>query len=617
MIKKLLLSAAILFLCLQAATAQTKARIQGYVEQGGKSVQTSPTVTHKVQGSFPNSTVTVYLTGTTTLAAIYLNDAGTTKSNPFTADNYAYYFFYADNGTYDIKFSGTGIVTPFTIAGVTALNVSADNKTWYDAIDDCGLVGDGVVDDTVALQTCLNDIGTAGIDATIFFPATENFYKIGGALQDTSGSNSQIVFPTKTTGEGTIAIRLLGATPASNYYGVYKGSVIESTLTTGNGSVFGCKNAASTTIPNACHLAIHVENISLRMPSNPTNSGWNFNYVVQGGMSNCKTGAKYTGTLIGGIVEPTTSTSYAYKLPLNNIPAHFYLNNVHAIGMYNGFEFGELAEVTHITTTFCIWGGVFTGAFHQALDANRLLITNGKNTLKFTGSSPSRVNIRTLDVEHNLGPSWLLGGVDIEDPSNLARGKLGWYLVLQDTGVHSAFTQNGGFYLWTERLNVLDDTASYDTANPFIRVRNDAHLSIPNAAFTNVTFNVEDSVDSALLHSTILNTHRFVCTKEGKAHIKFTGEFAANATGIRQARIFKYSGFTATSYLLDWAKEEALAGGITTTVSVDAYSVCSSPGDYFYIEVAQNSGVALNLLASSVSSATEFFSPLATFSISR
>lgn len=61
--------------------------VQGSCTQGGTQAQTSglPS-TNYLQGVIPGCTVTVYLTGTTTLATIYSNSTGTVLSNPFTAN---------------------------------------------------------------------------------------------------------------------------------------------------------------------------------------------------------------------------------------------------------------------------------------------------------------------------------------------------------------------------------------------------------------------------------------------------------------------------------------------------------------------------------------------------
>lgn len=56
------------------------------------------------------ATVTVYLAGTTTLAALFSDNGITAKANPFTTDIFeGRYNFYAANGVYDIVFRSPGI----------------------------------------------------------------------------------------------------------------------------------------------------------------------------------------------------------------------------------------------------------------------------------------------------------------------------------------------------------------------------------------------------------------------------------------------------------------------------------------------------------------------------
>ncbi len=65
--------------------AQTDA-IQGYCDNGGKHAVTQGLgSTNFQQQIIPQCTVTVYLTGTTTLATIYADPGSTTLPNPFTA----------------------------------------------------------------------------------------------------------------------------------------------------------------------------------------------------------------------------------------------------------------------------------------------------------------------------------------------------------------------------------------------------------------------------------------------------------------------------------------------------------------------------------------------------
>jgi hypothetical protein len=76
-------------------------------------------------GLAPGATVHVYLTGTGTLASLFTNAAlSNPLANPFTTDVNAFYAYFVDpaNGDLDEQFSGTGIVTPYTLADVLNLD---------------------------------------------------------------------------------------------------------------------------------------------------------------------------------------------------------------------------------------------------------------------------------------------------------------------------------------------------------------------------------------------------------------------------------------------------------------------------------------------------------------
>lgn len=120
MIKKVIFLLGFLCLLLPISANAQYTRVGGYAEQGGNVIVTSGvSSTTKAQKSFPLCTVTIYAQGTTTLSTIYSDSSGTAKANPFTADSTGYWFFYAAAGRYDVKFSGTGISTPFTISDYT------------------------------------------------------------------------------------------------------------------------------------------------------------------------------------------------------------------------------------------------------------------------------------------------------------------------------------------------------------------------------------------------------------------------------------------------------------------------------------------------------------------
>lgn len=109
----------IIFLILLAIPAISQnIKVAGIASKGGKIVRTSAQVQHTLMETYPSCTITVYQTGTLTLASIFSDEIGTTKSNPFTANSDASWSFYIAQGRYDIKFSGTGIIVPFTLSDV-------------------------------------------------------------------------------------------------------------------------------------------------------------------------------------------------------------------------------------------------------------------------------------------------------------------------------------------------------------------------------------------------------------------------------------------------------------------------------------------------------------------
>jgi hypothetical protein len=121
-----------MLLAVMVSTARAaQEKLQGWCEQGGNTVTTSGvSSTDYFQESYRSCTVTVYDTGTLNLATIYSDEGVTPKANPFTASVTGYWFFYAADGDYDVKFSGGGLAAPFTLsdyklysagAGITSL----------------------------------------------------------------------------------------------------------------------------------------------------------------------------------------------------------------------------------------------------------------------------------------------------------------------------------------------------------------------------------------------------------------------------------------------------------------------------------------------------------------
>jgi hypothetical protein len=114
-------------------------------------------------------------------AAIYSDDSGTALANPFVADTTGHWFFHADDGNYDVQFSGGGLSAPFTFGAVPSTDPRVlQNGTGATArlkdsklndvvsVKDFGAVGDGVTDDSTAFQLAVDSV-SAG--TTVLVPA--------------------------------------------------------------------------------------------------------------------------------------------------------------------------------------------------------------------------------------------------------------------------------------------------------------------------------------------------------------------------------------------------------------------------------------------------------------
>lgn len=149
-----------------AAAAQTTAAIQGHCFQGGTQAQLSGmSSTNYQQGIIPACTVTVYLTGTQTLATIFSNSSGTALQNPFTANVSSsvnaggWIFWAAVNAGYDVKMSGGNsnpscttaplcYTNPVTLTDVQVGSGAGGNIGGFTAADE-GVAG-GVTNNTLA-----------------------------------------------------------------------------------------------------------------------------------------------------------------------------------------------------------------------------------------------------------------------------------------------------------------------------------------------------------------------------------------------------------------------------------------------------------------------------------
>lgn len=166
----------------------------------------------------PGATIDVYQKGTTTHVPLYADSAAVTPlANPFTADADAYYDFYTAPQRIDVRISGTGITTPYTLGDVQPLPPDPSDEI---NVRSYGAKLDGVTDDTAAFNALIAAINLAGGNATIYVPT--------GTAALTAALTPITVSNVKWRGDGSLASIL--SWPDTAVKGIqYSGAIPQST----------------------------------------------------------------------------------------------------------------------------------------------------------------------------------------------------------------------------------------------------------------------------------------------------------------------------------------------------------------------------------------------------
>lgn len=136
-------------------------------------------------------------------------------------------------------------------------------------------------------------------------------------------------------------------------------------------------------------------------------------------------------------------------------------------------------------------------------------------------------------------------------------------------------------------------SAIRDTGRVFASTSNQ---SISNNTWTAHLWGGEAYDTSSGMHSTGVNTDRFIATDNGVHSIVAVVGFAANATGVRGIKIDKNGGTGTGGHVM-----QVSAGAGQDWVGTVAWEEYLTAGDYFRVMVFQTSGGALSTVASTPS----------------
>ncbi len=363
--------------------------------------------------------------------------------------------------TGNVTLSSTDVTTALTFTPEHIFNVK-----------DFGALGDGVTDDTVAIQTAINTAYAVG-GGTVFFP--EGVYIIGGAIQTAVAGvggpydmNAQLYIPVydgTLADAATVVLRGEGTTSAGNLQSSVfsttplgtKGAWLYSTYTgtrstTHRGTAILGTNGPGSSFGTFNGNCFAVENLGFIVKDNPNGAGPEI-----GGIN-----ARFTvGIRIDNVVVNTdaagtnrvvaTRDVAGIETPDNSGGACYPITNTGADGFKWGFIFGEHVHGHALSAFQCFYGYGFKAGGHDShysrIQADWCDTMASTNTPDGT-TTPRRLNITNLDVEWgqgNTGTTLYNTTTGIDDTSNLLVGQICFNCVGQGgVGGTNLFVINGG-----------------------------------------------------------------------------------------------------------------------------------------------------------------------------
>lgn len=363
-------------------------------------------------------------------------------------------------------------------------NKNTDTADWYNARD-WEMRGDGVTDNTGALQALINIIGLRKRNSVIYFPDT--VYIFSGDYQDTARMNAQIIFPSVHIDSVQYTITLVGSrrppfsptafesTPAP------AGTKFRSTRsgnTQANPCFFGGKGPVGGANDEVSYMVPGFENITFQMPSNPTASCLNFNNFTNRWLSEVNIIAGNSQSVLDK-PEPTHSTSFGVIDPHYSSGTDQRIKGyVSVLGFYNGVRVGENANYEYLGVYACKNATVFDQSSGTSL-IQKLAVGWCPYTFYFRSAhaTGTTVDVREYSVERWTDAAWYTFVADVNDPTNIARGDISYYTNNAVVGTINSrqFTRVGGDSLHIRHIGSTDTHLDMRNAEN-VRLDNDTNI---------------------------------------------------------------------------------------------------------------------------------------------
>jgi Pectate lyase superfamily protein len=321
---------------------------------------------------------------------------------------------------------------------------------WFD-VTDYGAVGNGITDDTAAIQAAVDACIAAG-GGTVYFAA--GTYLVAGALQTGGAWCTQIKLGSAGNPANKLTLQLVGDRSGNinNEWGRFGGAISGGSwiISNSTGATWGTNSKvpsivggpASTTWENggsgaAWNLHVVLRDLICQSPANPRITGFDLGTCRQAEVDRvCCT----TADAPDFPTEPTNPVGIGVILPGINNTNSIDVPNFAAFGQYQGLVWGEHTNGGDFMVARCIVGvGPWSNNYHPShfthLDVERCKYPVGVNDWTggaATGYGPVPVEIALLATENppaSVGlPAWCRVTKHINDPGHILHGHVNYTL---------------------------------------------------------------------------------------------------------------------------------------------------------------------------------------------
>jgi hypothetical protein len=326
-------------------------------------------------------------------------------------------------------------------------NTPPNTNTFYpeDPAFAGGAKGDGVTDDTAAIQACISAAVNAGGGTVQFGPKT---YLVNG------GTNSPPVRH-DMGGNAVVAVPFTFTSGSLRIQGVQQATTLKTTLTGQSYSPsWGCPSILGGPTPEQMGTSggfllwnVEVADLNISAPANPTLCGLDLSRVVR-----CNVERVYISTANPTGPQPTSPYSFGLRLPDGLNFGRVAADQVDTYGYYTGIVCNTAhTHVRHTFVKWCLVGYGLTGAGQfDSLDTHATLfelINSEWCFIHVSGWSPTAIIslpsgkpfwlvAQLWDIEDAPAGNWYSTYVHLLDFNNQLYGHATYSRSVANVGIH-------------------------------------------------------------------------------------------------------------------------------------------------------------------------------------